>query len=567
MQQPETEALPSRSLHRRFAAMLIISTATALALGTLLRQPTMMGANDISRWCTVWSLLERGTYVIDECPWLTETQDKIYFAPPARAAEPAADPEKHYYSSKPAFLPTLIAAFLAPLRLATGVPLDQVVFQEREPRWVQKVDPSDPGKPYGVLETPDQPVKWPAQVFYFEAALVVLNIVPFLAFLILYARVLDRYAANDWAWLFSLTAAAFGTFLLPFLQTLNNHTVAAFFVFFAVYQFLRIWDEWELAGWRFAAVGFCAAFAAANDLPAAAFLALSAGLLLLRYPGKTIRFLMPGALVPIAGFAAAQYAAFGEFRLAYEEFGREAYQYEGSLWKTPLELDALNLPWLDPEEAARRGIRGESHGLYLFHMTLGHHGFWSLTPIFLLSLGGLPRLLKGGGWLLTAWTILTVLAIGSLLGVYVYDPGAWTREGRWHENVWVFWLIPALLGLLAILSWARILRRGGEPMAAVGWMTVILTVVVLAFYTWNPKARNYGGSTQGLRWLFWLIPLWLLLLPKGVEGGQERTWIRRLAIVALAVSVLSVGYAMRNPWSHPWILDALEHLGVYPLPR
>ena len=34
-------------------------------------------------------------------------------------------------------------------------------------------------------------------------------------------------------------------------------------------------------------------------------------------------------------------------------------------------------------------------------------------------------------------------------------------------------------------------------MAAVAWMTIVLTIVLLAFYTWNPLARNYGGSTQG----------------------------------------------------------------------
>ena len=209
---------------------------------------------------------------------------------------------------------------------------------------------------------------------------------------------------------------------------------------------------------------------------------------------------------------AAQYAALGEVKLVYTEFGTESYLWEGSLWKTPLELDALNLPWFDAKEAARRGIGGESYGLYLFHMTLGHHGFWSLTPIFIFSIVGLVRLIRGQDYL-------------------------------------------------------RVLREGGPPMAAVAWMTAVLTVVLLAFYTWNPKARNYGGSTQGLRWLFWLIPFWLLPLPRGVEDGQTRRWVRILSLLALAVSALSVGYCMRNPWTHPWILDALEHLGAYTLPR
>ena len=240
-----------------------------------------MGANDISRWCTVWSLLERGTYVIDECPWQIETQDKVFRAPKgAERGTGGQEPVQHFYSSKPALLPTLIAGILYPARLATGVPLDRVVLQERAPRWTQKPDPDSPYKVKGVLETPKEPVKWPAYIFYFKPIVVLLNVVPYGIFLVLFARVLDRYAANDWTWFFCLVAAAFGTYLLPFTQTLNNHTVAAFSAFFALYQFFRIWDEDEPSGWRFAAAGFFAAFAAANELPALAFLVLLFGLLL-----------------------------------------------------------------------------------------------------------------------------------------------------------------------------------------------------------------------------------------------------------------------------------------------
>ena len=94
-----------RSDARRFAALVIITAATFIAAGHTLRQPTFMTANDISRWCTVWSLLERGTYVIDECPWQIDTQDKVYARAQERSGQTGGqEPVKHYYSSKPALL-------------------------------------------------------------------------------------------------------------------------------------------------------------------------------------------------------------------------------------------------------------------------------------------------------------------------------------------------------------------------------------------------------------------------------------------------------------------------------
>jgi hypothetical protein len=507
MSTPDFEATPKddpapRRESRRLLGTLLIASATALALGCLLRQPTMMGANDISRWCTVWSLLERGSYVIDDCPWHAETQDKVQIPETPERIGPDGEPVKHYYSSKPALLPTLIAGLLYPARAITGVPLDRVMLQEREPRWSQVPDPDHPGKVKGLLTKPEQPAKWPVYIFYFKPILILLNIVPFWGFLVLLSRLLDRESRTDWSWAYTLFAAAFGTYLLPYTQTLNNHTVAAFSAFFAIYLFTRIWDEGGGRPWRFALLGLLAGFTATCELPALAFLALVGLFLVARFPRPALAWFVPAAIVPIVALMACQYAAFGAVKLAYEEFGTDAYMFEGSLWKTPLELDALNLPWTDPEEAARRGIVGESHGTYLFHMTLGHHGFWSLSPIFLVAAFGLAGLLR---------------------------------------------------------------RRGAGSVVA--WMTLALTVILLAFYTWNPKARNYGGSAQGLRWLFWLIPFWLLMLPPALDAIASRPWLRRVATLALFVSVMSVGYAMRGPWNHPWIQDMMEHLGLYPLPR
>ena len=168
---------PGRPDARRFAAAVVIIAATGIALGHTLRQPALMAANDISRWCTVWSLLERGSYVIDECPWQIDTQDKVFRSPKGAIGSPdGQEPVRHYYSSKPAILPTLIAGILYPARLATGVPLDRVVLEERAPRWTQKPDPCSAYGVKGVLETPKEPVRWPAYIFYFKPVLVLLNV-------------------------------------------------------------------------------------------------------------------------------------------------------------------------------------------------------------------------------------------------------------------------------------------------------------------------------------------------------------------------------------------------------
>jgi hypothetical protein len=510
-----------RSEPRRFLALIVIGGATAFSLGATLKMPTQLEANDISRWCTVWSLLERGTYAIDDCPWQAKTQDKVKKPDklPASSAEGdllrklefALAPKSwregesvdHFYSSKPPLLPTLIAALLYPVRRATGVPLDKVVEQARRPRYVQKDIAGQPGKTEFVLETPKEPVKWPAYVLYLKPVIVLLNVVPLFVFLILYARLLDRTAGSDWSWFLSLFAASFGTFLFVFNQTLNNHTVAASSAFFAIYAMQRIWADGGRSGWLFTAAGFFGAFTACNELPAALFGLLLFLLLLVRFPGPTFKFFVPAAAVPCVAFLATQYLAFGQFRPVYEEFGTKSYTYEGSYWNTPLEFDWFN-------GATETVVDGktvktpnqEPYGVYLFHMTFGHHGVFSLTPIFLFALFGAFR---------------------------------------------------------------EIIRRG--KLSAVAWMTIALTVAMFAFYTWNPKARNYGGSTQGLRWLFWLIPFWLVVLPAGIEAGQRSRLVRGLSLAALLVSVFSVGYAFRSPWSHPWVLDAMEHLNLYELKR
>ncbi len=519
-----------RPEHRRIFAQLLIGVSVALSLGATLRTPTQLAANDISRWCTVWSLLEHGTYNIDDCPWQANTQDKV--KKPDKLSDPSATPVSstkgmlgdldhrlkeveyriaprswkvgdstdHFYSSKPPLLPTIIAGILYPVRHAVGVPLHKNVDVPRTPRNVQKPVEGSPGKTEFVLETPKEPTHWAVYVLYFKPIIILLNVVPMLVFLILYARLLDRTADNDWAWFLSLFAASLGNFLIVFNQTLNNHTIAAWSAFFTLYALQRITSGDSRSLGTFALAGFFGAFTACNELPAAIFGILLFLLLLARWPGKTLRAFVPAAAIPCIAFLATQYAAFGQFKPVYEEFGTKSYTYEGSYWNTPLEMDWFSSVTKQPDGTVTENQ--EPYGVYLFHMTLGHHGVFSLTPIFLFSL------------------------LGALREAF--------RRSR---------------------------------LTAISWLTLLLTVAMIGFYTWNPKARNYGGSTQGLRWLFWLIPFWLITLPSGVRGGGRRGFVRALSLAALLVSAMSVGYAIRHPWSHPWILDAMERLNLYELKR
>ncbi len=301
---------------------------------------------------------------------------------------------------------------------------------------------------------------------------------------------LDRFDVDDWTYAFALVAGSFGTLLLAFNSTLNNHSVAAFSAFFATYQWIQIESEGGSKDWRFGVAGFFAAFCAANEIPAGLFSLAVFLVLVVRFPRPTLLCFGPAALVPLGAFFGTQYLAFGQLRPVYEEFGTKAYTYDGSYWNTPLEFDYFNK---FPESKLR----------YLFHMTFGHHGVFSLTPIFLFSIYGC----------------------------------------------------------------VRSLAKRTRPLRAVSGVTLALTLAMLAFYTWNPKARNYGGSTQGLRWLFWMIPLWLVVLPTGLEPGEGRKGVRRLALAALAVSMVTVGYAIRSPWTNPWVVDLMEHLNLQTLVR
>lgn len=442
---------------RWFAYSLVIAVFAGLMFTRIAMARPLMGANDRSRWCTVRALVEQGTYRIDDyhdrADW--QTIDKVRIP-----ASPGSEREWHFYSSKPPLLPTLMAGLHLAVRAVTG--------------WVLADDAA------------------PA----IRTLLILFNLVPMLVALFVVAAAAERYAESDAGRLFLVFAAAFGTFLTPFLTTFNNHTVAAVAVVFSLYPALRIEVDGARRPLPFILAGFFASFAAACELPAASYAAVLGAWLLCRAPRQTLAWFAPAALVPVIAFQGTNYLASGGFKPFYAYYGQDPYVYvhEGvpSYWSRPGGIDANDEPPL----------------VYLLHCTVGHHGIFSLTPIFLLTFAGW---LSGSTWRL--------------------------RQTRSDS------------------------LKAVHPLRPIVWLSLLLTVVVLGFYLTRTENYNYGGGTVGLRWAFWLIPLWLLAAVPVIDRFAYCKWFRGGAALLLAASVASAAYGFDNPWRHPWLYHVMKSWG------
>lgn len=434
-------------------------------------------SNDRSRWATVRALVDEGTYVIGHRdPALKSEQNPhgntgLLFEDGWQTIDVVLDPDsQQFYSSKPPFLPTLVAGEYWLLKNLLGWTLTE--------------------HPFAVVRT----------------VLITFNVIPLLFYLIVLARILERYGSGDWARIFVMAAACFGTMVTPFSITLNNHTLASCTAVFAIAPALRIWQGTRCPR-TFLVAGFFASFTACNELPAASLAVMLLVLLLLWAPRQACLLAIPAALLPVAGFFATNHAALGRFTPAYSEFGGPWYEYEGSHWKPAAGKPRRGIDWA--------GLH-EDKATYSFHLLGGHHGLFSLYPIFLLSLAGIAMGLAGAQGL--------------------RDRGFWSA-----------------------LFLGRPPPGRGTVLALVSAMAMLLSVVIIGFYIL--KSSNYGGWSSGPRWLMWLTPLWLLAMLPAADRLACCRWGRGIGYVLLAVSIFSASYYTWNPWRHPWIYNLLEALG------
>jgi hypothetical protein len=493
------------------------------------QQRPFLSANDRSRWCTVRALVEHGTYAIDDVTnepnW--DTIDMVKH-------------DGRLYSSKPPLLATLLAGPYWLIHRATG--------------WTLGTHPYEIGR----------------------FLLVLVNVVPLVIGFFVLGRLVDRFGLTDWGRIFVMAVATQGTFLSTFAVTLNNHLFAALSVLFAVAAAVPIWLDGERRFRYFAAAGFFAAFAAACELPALSFLGLLGLALLWKAPGRTLLAGLPAALVVAAAFFGTNWLAVGGWKVPY------AHRQDGArLAEAPAEaaaeLDAGTVPdtlraglasagiELRPEatvstvEAGQRWIvtDDESDDRRRFAIVLSDH-----------ELAG--NVLEIRAW--DNWYDYTFMRGGKERASYwrsnssrgPIDRGepsrAWYAFHVFVGHHGIFSLTP--VWLLAFVGMAMAIGNRTCTLRGLAALVAVCTLVCLAFYlAAGTENRNYGGSTSGLRWMFWFAPLWSLMMLPAVDACSSHRGWRGLCLVLLALSVLSVSFPTWNPWTHPWLVNLTNYMG------
>jgi len=223
----------------------------------------------------------------------------------------------------------------------------------------------------------------------------------------------------------------------------------------------------------FLCAGVFAAWTAANELPAFALFVAVGGWLFRSHPRETMKWFVPGALSVMLGFLFTLFFATNGVVPYYLQGG--LYHYEGSYWNNPRGINAAT----------------DSFLFYSFNMLVGHHGFFSLTPILVFGLVGLCRHKNFAGLCAMGLVLSVIMFFFLLFKTNNYGGGC-------HGLRWAFWLTPfymlALPGGLSMLS--------SRPMAR-----IMIGMALMASLVSSVLATGGERGPWGTSWIHWCMRL------------------------------------------------------------
>lgn len=438
----------------------------ATAIRESKRQRPFLSGNDRSRWLTVRSLVEFGTFEINNIIELEPLWDSVDVVSHMNSAG-----EQRLYSSKPPLHATLVAAPYWLIVKTTGCTLGS--------------------HPFEVGRT----------------LLVLFNVIPLGVGWWWCARLLDQWTESDSVFVVALSSIVFATMLSTFAVALNNHLWGAVAALGTVWYGTRCWrglNRWQDFAW----VGFWAAATFTCELPAASLLALVGLLMLTKSPKPTFLFGVPAVAIVLALYFGVNYLAHESWKPPYSygagdvntEQSKQVdnwYDYDFIRKFDGRKVDSY---WRNPNNPLDLGEASTPH--YLFHSLIGHHGIFSLTPILVFGFLGMLVLLGSPRVEQRYFAVALSLTSVACLAFYLFfldvrqrNYGGTTvafRQLLWLHPLWLLASVPVLERLLA--------SKSGRWLFAI---CALVSMISVSYPTWNPWSQNW----------IWNLMIWLGLSP------------------------------------------------------
>jgi hypothetical protein len=358
--------------------VLFIAAASLVMVLWHMQTGSIKNANTGSRYATIESLVDYGTFDIDKTQYV-RTPDKVK----ARG---------HFVSSKPPLLPVYGAGVYWAVQKVTG---------------------------YNIRQN-EGIIVWTVGIFT--------GWLSHLVFLLYFYKLSCLLLRRQLAIIASLFAAGFAYLGVAWATAINNHSIGAAFCVMGFYYAYLAQSGQPRRPLHWVVAGFVLGILPAIDLPSFALYGSTAIYLLAKNWRWTLLFFVPASLPGLVAEPLLAYLATGSSIPAYVNPALK--DFPENYFRKPSGIDALREP---------------KH-IYAFHVLLGHHGLFSMTPLFFFGLyESIRRFIKKDRFRLeiAVW----MLTFAAFLFFYILR----TRNyGGW--SVGMRWLVPVMPWLLMLFG-------------------------------------------------------------------------------------------------------------------
>ncbi|HOZ45316.1 MAG TPA: hypothetical protein PLO37_01335 [Candidatus Hydrogenedentes bacterium] len=291
----------------------------------------------------------------------------------------------------------------------------------------------------------------------------------YLAALIFTMKTLRLFGVAPLGRVVMLFSLGFCTQLWGYGTNINNHGPAAGLLVVALYFALGLGSgKLDPKPWRFALFGLAGGLVTTMDMPGTVFVAFAGLHLLAKHPAKTLIWAVPAAAVPIGIQSAILWSITGS--LLPVQMHAEAYLSEASYWRNPRGIDALNEP----------------KGTYLFHMTFGRCGVFSLYPVLIAGLAGTLRAAFKRDTPWRSYVLAGFAAFAILTAYYAITTNNYGGEAYGFR--WYIVAMPVLVLMSAPIF--HTLRARWK------WVFVGLLIGISFYSAWECSKSPWGANRQ-----------------------------------------------------------------------